>query len=110
MNTPKAITEATRRYLDYLDAELREVQFSRDREQEDLERRIARVNECDRVIKQIRADQEEIRKWLEAQKGGKRDGPGRNDLSPEMARAGQRPTASGLQLLVRGRARGGAER
>lgn len=69
MKTPKAITDAARRYLDYLDAELQEVQFSRDRAQEDLDRRIARVNECDSTIKQIHADQEEIRAWLAEQEG-----------------------------------------
>lgn len=75
MDAPKAITEAARRYLDYLDAELREAQFSRDRAQEDIEQRIARVNKCDSVIKQIHADREEIRAWLTEQEreGGKRE-------------------------------------
>jgi len=73
MKTPKAITEAARRYLDYLDAELQEAQFSRDRTQEDLERSTARVNEYDSTIKQIHADQEEIRAWLAEQEGGEQE-------------------------------------
>lgn len=72
-NAPKAITDAARRYLDYLDDELREVQFSRDRAQEILEQRIARVNECDSTIKQIHAKQEEIRAWLAEQEGGEQE-------------------------------------
>lgn len=73
MKTPKAITEAARRYLSYLDEELREAQFSRDRAQEDIERRMARVNECDSTIKQIHADREEIRAWLAEQEGGEQE-------------------------------------
>ena len=73
MKTPKAIAEAAKRYLDYLDAELREVQFSRDRAQEELEQRITRVNKCDSTIEQIHADQEEIRAWLAEQEGGKQE-------------------------------------
>lgn len=76
MKTPKVITEAAKRYIDYLDAELREIQFSRDMAQRDVEQRTARVNKCDSAIKQIRADQEEIRKWLAAQKGEKQDAHG----------------------------------
>lgn len=82
MNAPKAITDAARRYLEYLDAELQDVQFSRDMAQEDLERRISRVNECDSAIKQIHADQEEIRAWLADQEGGeKRNGQSENSAA-----------------------------
>lgn len=68
MNAPKALIEAARRHLDYLDAELRHFQSLLDRSQE-LERRIATVGACYITIKQIRADQEEIRAWLADQKG-----------------------------------------
>lgn len=73
MKAPKAITDAARRYLDHLDNWLSEVQFSRGRAQEDLERLTNRVNECDSKIKQIRDDQEEIRAWLAEQEGGEQE-------------------------------------
>lgn len=73
MKAPKAITEAARRHLDRLDNWLQEVQFARDRVQEDLERLTNRVNECDSTIKQIQADQEETRAWLAEQEGGEKE-------------------------------------
>lgn len=75
MNAPKVITEAARRYLNNLDAELREAQLSRDMTQKNLERNIARVNEYDSIIKQFQAEQEEIRAWLEEQEkeGGEQE-------------------------------------
>jgi Uri superfamily endonuclease len=68
MNVPNALIEAARRHIDYLDAELRRIQFLLDKSQE-LEQRIATVTACYITIKQINADQEEIRTWLADQKG-----------------------------------------
>lgn len=76
MEAPKVIIDAAERYVDNLNAELREIQFSRDMAQRDVEQSTARVNKCDSAIKQIQADLEEIRKWLAAQKGEKQDAHG----------------------------------
>ena len=68
MSAPKAVIEAARRYLDYLDTDLRHIQFLLNMSQEN-ERSIATVAAYHITIKQILADQEEIRMWLADQKG-----------------------------------------
>ena len=70
MKTPEAIAKAAKRYIEFLDNEIKETQFARDNAQRDSEHFTARTKELDGRIKQMRADQKalfDFFQWLAKQ-------------------------------------------